>query len=84
MIFRPQVIEANNISAAYVEAKSKKSGEVLERYEKYWKQKTRKPAGKTIIIVDDGIATGLTMQAVIELVRRSGAKKIVCAIPVEN
>ena len=38
--------------------------------------------GKTVIIVDDGIATGLTMIAAIEEVRTHQPAKIVAAIPV--
>jgi len=37
--------------------------------------------GKTIIIVDDGIATGLTMFAAIKSVRTLGAAHIIVAIP---
>jgi len=37
---------------------------------------------KTAIIVDDGLATGLTMFAAIEDVRRRGPRKVVVAVPV--
>ena len=39
-------------------------------------------AGATVILVDDGIATGATMQAAIAALRRLQAKKIVVAVPV--
>lgn len=39
-------------------------------------------SGKTVIIVDDGIATGLTMRASIQTAQRRGATKIVIAVPV--
>lgn len=39
-------------------------------------------AGKTVILVDDGIATGATMRAAISSVRSRGAKSIVVAVPV--
>lgn len=39
-------------------------------------------AGKVAIIVDDGIATGLTMMAAIKYLRDQGAERIVVAIPV--
>lgn len=38
--------------------------------------------GKTVILVDDGIATGATVLAAIEAVRRRGAARIVVASPV--
>jgi putative phosphoribosyl transferase len=38
--------------------------------------------GRTVILVDDGIATGSTMQAAVLLARKQGAGKIVVAVPV--
>lgn len=37
---------------------------------------------KTIILVDDGIATGATMRVAIQSVKLHGAKKIIVAVPV--
>jgi putative phosphoribosyl transferase len=39
-------------------------------------------SGRTAIIVDDGLATGLTMESCIKEVRKRGPKKIVVAVPV--
>jgi putative phosphoribosyl transferase len=38
--------------------------------------------GRTVILVDDGIATGGTVRAAIDVVRRKGADRIVVAVPV--
>ncbi len=38
--------------------------------------------GRTVIIVDDGIATGSTMMAAVEVVRDQGAEDVVIAVPV--
>jgi putative phosphoribosyl transferase len=40
------------------------------------------PAGRTAIIVDDGLATGATMKAALIAIRRQGAARVVIAIPV--
>jgi len=40
------------------------------------------PEGKTAIIVDDGVATGLTMKAAIASVKKRNPQKIVVAVPV--
>lgn len=37
---------------------------------------------KTIILVDDGIATGLTMQAAIQSIRQQQPKQLIVAVPV--
>ena len=45
----------------------------------------RKPAdvrGKTVILVDDGIATGNTLLACIAMLRKNNPQKIVVAVPV--
>jgi putative phosphoribosyl transferase len=39
-------------------------------------------AGRTVIIVDDGIATGSTVRAALRAVRMAGAGRIVLAVPV--
>lgn len=39
-------------------------------------------SGKTVIVVDDGIATGATMRAALRLIRKQGAKKVIMAVPV--
>jgi predicted phosphoribosyltransferase/pimeloyl-ACP methyl ester carboxylesterase len=41
-------------------------------------------AGREVIIVDDGIATGSTMLVAIEVVRRLGARRIYAAAPVAS
>jgi putative phosphoribosyl transferase len=39
-------------------------------------------AGRTALIVDDGIATGATIRAALRATRRAGAKRVVLAVPV--
>lgn len=41
-------------------------------------------AGKTLLLVDDGLATGATMRAAIEAVRGGGAAAVVAAAPVAS
>lgn len=37
---------------------------------------------RVVIVVDDGLATGATMAAALTAVRRQGASRVVCAVPV--
>jgi predicted phosphoribosyltransferase len=38
--------------------------------------------GKTVILVDDGLATGSTMRAAVEAVRQHGPARVIVAVPV--
>jgi predicted phosphoribosyltransferase len=40
--------------------------------------------GKTVILVDDGLATGATMRAAVEALRQEGPARIVVAVPVAS
>jgi predicted phosphoribosyltransferase len=41
-----------------------------------------KVAGRTVVLVDDGLATGATMRAAVEALRRQGPRQIVVAVPI--
>ena len=41
-------------------------------------------AGKNVLLVDDGLATGSTMEAAALAMRKAGAKKILIAVPVAS
>jgi putative phosphoribosyl transferase len=40
------------------------------------------PRGKTVIIVDDGLATGATARVAVAYIRNRGARKVILAVPV--
>ena len=40
------------------------------------------PAGRTVIVVDDGLATGATMIAALQSVRARHPARLICAVPV--
>ncbi|MGN7148127.1 phosphoribosyltransferase [Arthrobacter sp. SAFR-179] len=56
-------------------------GELLRRVELYPGSNTD-VAGRTVLLVDDGLATGATMRAAVEAVREGGAAAVVAAAPV--
>lgn len=73
-----------DISDTYLKAEILKIRKSLqERYKKFMGD--RQPADlkdKTVIIVDDGIATGNTIMASIKMIRAKHPRKIVVAVPV--
>ncbi len=41
-------------------------------------------SGRVVVVVDDGLATGLTMQAALVAVRAAGPAELLCAVPVAS
>src|SRR5438477_3703404 len=56
----------------------------LERRELLYRDNRPAPdvTGRTVVLVDDGLATGSTMRAAVEALRREGARTIVAAVPI--
>ena len=58
------------------------NAEIKKRYKLYTKGKLPQLENKTVIVVDDGLATGFTMLAAIKYVKSKRPKKIIVAVPV--
>ncbi len=57
--------------------------ELQRRSQRYRGEREAIPvAGRTAVLVDDGLATGSTARAAIEVARRRGAAEVVLAVPV--
>lgn len=62
---------------------ARQQAEAQRRRQRYLGQRTPVPVrGQTAILVDDGVATGLTVRAAIAELRQRQPKKIVVAVPV--
>ncbi len=67
---------------AQLAAVEKAEREELRRREALYSVPGRDPAGRTVIVVDDGVATGATATAACRSLRAHGAAHIVLAVPV--
>jgi len=83
-VFNGEVVNALRIPDEVIDAVSAEELIELQRREKAYRA-GRPPLdveGKTVIVVDDGVATGSTMLAVISALRQLNAARIVVAAPV--
>lgn len=72
------------ISKLYIEEETERLKTLLRKnHEKYYKKHTPIDVkDKTVLIIDDGIATGNTLIATVDLVHRQHPKAIIIAVPV--
>lgn len=62
---------------------SKARNEIIRRQTLYFENHQRQTfTGKTVILVDDGIATGFTVLAAIDEIKQQNPKKLILAVPV--
>jgi putative phosphoribosyl transferase len=78
------LVRLTQASPAYVEATIRRETAEIERRRRLYvgDRVPSAPAGRTVILVDDGIATGGTARAALRTLARAGARKRVLAVPV--
>ncbi len=80
----PELVKELPLPERYVEEETARQLEEIERRRKIYRA-DRPPldvAGRTAIVVDDGIATGATMRVALRAVRRGAPAWLVLAVPV--
>ena len=83
-VINADVVRYAQVSEADISAVERRERAELERRIKRYRGDTpREPlAGRTAILVDDGIATGSTARAACQVARALGASRVVLAVPV--
>jgi predicted phosphoribosyltransferase len=78
-----QIVERLGIPDYLIEAVAAREQKELERRERLYRSGRPPPdvRGRTVILVDDGLATGATMQAAVEALRQQQPARIVVAVP---
>lgn len=84
MILNERLINQLNLDQASIDAVIQSEQKELMRREQLYRGNRPFPdlSGKTIILVDDGIATGSTMQAAVKALRKCKPTSIMIVVPV--
>jgi predicted phosphoribosyltransferase len=83
-VMNEDIVTWYRIPAATIEAVTRAERTELERRERAYRD-GRPPVpieGRTIILVDDGLATGSTMRAAVHAIRRLRPARVIVAVPV--
>jgi putative phosphoribosyl transferase len=83
-VMNDDVLGYLNISDGVIEAVVAQELRELERRERAYRggRPAANVAGRTVIVVDDGLATGATMRAGVKALRGLGASRVIVAVPV--
>ena len=83
-VLQPQVLSEYGVSQAVLAAMCARATQEIESRERQFRGERPPPRlqGRTVILVDDGLATGSSMRAAIEVARAGRPARLVVAVPV--
>jgi putative phosphoribosyl transferase len=83
-VMNEDLVDALGLSSAQIEAIAAREQVELERRERTYRGDSRPPdlSGKTVLLVDDGLATGASMRTAIRSLRSHRPGRIVVAVPI--
>ncbi len=83
-VLNREVVDTLNISQAMIDMVAVQEQRELERQQRAYRGDApfASLAGRTVIVVDDGLATGSTMRAAVRALRQSDPARVVVAAPV--
>jgi predicted phosphoribosyltransferase len=83
-VLNDEVVQAWHLSPQIIEQVEQKECHKLERYEQLYRGDRPSPdlRDRIVILVDDGLATGASMRAAAQAVRRQHPARLIVAVPV--
>jgi putative phosphoribosyl transferase len=84
LVLNDEIVRLVEPEPGYIDAELARQLTELERRRKLYRDARPPPKieGQTVIVIDDGIATGGTMKAVLQALSRAKPKRLVLAVPV--
>lgn len=84
LVWNEQLLEQLGLTKAQLSSQVERETREARRREGLYRGDRPAPSigGKTVILVDDGLATGITAQAALTALRRSGPQELILAVPV--
>jgi predicted phosphoribosyltransferase len=84
VVLNQSIVSMGGLSKTYIDAEIKAQKEEIARRTAIYRAGADLPRleGKTVLLVDDGVATGATIKAAIETLKREKPGKLVIALPV--
>lgn len=85
-VLNENVVRLLRVDSAALEATTLREQGELERRERLYRESSVRPdvPGRTVILVDDGLATGSTMLAAVKALRVQTPGRIVVAVPIAS
>ena len=86
IVLNTELVAAMGVSEDFIAAEAARELAVIERRRRDYAhlRPAAAPAGRSVIVVDDGVATGMTMQAALRAVRRQGPARLIATAPVAS
>jgi putative phosphoribosyl transferase len=86
IVLNDQLVAALGVSESYIEAEAARELSLIEARRRSYAglRPDIDPTGRAAIVADDGVATGMTMQAALRSVRRLGSGRVIAATPVAS
>ena len=83
-VLNDELLHSLGVGAALVDRVAEREQLELTRQERLWRGNRPRPVltGRTVILVDDGLATGASMRAAVAWAHAQGAGRVVVAVPV--